>query len=72
MAIKIHLAKLLGERKMKVAHLARQTGISQYALHNIYHEKTSAISFEILDKLCAFLDVSVGELLEYIPKDPDR
>lgn len=50
---------------MKVAELARLTGVSQYALHNVYHEKTKAISFDLLEKLCQALNVSVGELIEY-------
>ncbi len=69
MIIKNHLAKLLGERKMKVAELARQTGISGYGLYNIYHERTKSIEFETLAKLCKALDCSVGDLLEYVPDD---
>ena len=72
MTIKIHLSKILGERKMKVAELARETGISQYALHNIYHEKTKAISFDILQKICQTLKIQVGDLLEYIPSDKSQ
>jgi putative transcriptional regulator len=68
MTIKIHLAKLLGERKMKVAELARITGISGYGLYNIYHERTKSIEFGTLAKLCKALDCSVGDLLEYVPE----
>jgi putative transcriptional regulator len=69
MAIKIHLAKILGERKMKVAELARQTGISGYALYNVYHERTKGVEFGTLEKLCQALDCSVGDLLEYVPEE---
>lgn len=52
---------------MKVAELARQAGVSQFALHNIYHEKTKAISFNLLEKICEALKIQPGDLLEYIP-----
>jgi len=52
---------------MKVAELSRATGISQFALHNLYHERTTAIDFATLARLCAALDVQAGDLLEYVP-----
>ena len=69
MAIKIHLSKILGQKRMKVAELARRTGISRRGLDKIYHEETGGIKFEVLEKLCEVLDVSVGDLLEYIPNE---
>ena len=69
MKIKNHLAKLLGERKMKRTELSRLTGISNYALYQMYHEKTKGVEFATLAKLCQALDCSVGELLEYVPDE---
>ena len=48
-----------------MADLSRQTGISKYALHKIYHEKNKGIQFATLDKLCRALECPVGELLAY-------
>ncbi len=67
MAIRIHLGRLLGERKMKMAELSRQTGISKNALSDLYYEKVAAIRFETLEKICEVLGCTVGELLEYQP-----
>jgi putative transcriptional regulator len=67
MAVRIHLGKLLGERKMKVAELSRATGISPHPLADIYHEKVTQIRLDTLEKLCAVLQCSIGELLEYVP-----
>jgi putative transcriptional regulator len=69
MSVKIHLSEILGKKKMRVSELAGQSGISRYALHFIYHEETRSISFEVLEKLCQTLGVSVGELLEYVPDE---
>ena len=72
MAIKIHLGRLLGERKMKMAELSRMTGISKNALSDVYYEKGKAIRFETLEKICEALGCTVGELIEYQPykKEP--
>jgi putative transcriptional regulator len=69
MTIKIHLSRILGEKRIKVADLARRTGISRRGLDKIYHEETGGIKFNVLAKLCEALEVSVGEILEYVPKD---
>ncbi len=67
MAIKIHLGRLLGERKMKMAELSRKTGISKNALSNLYYEEVKAIRFDTLEKICNALGCTVGELIEYQP-----
>jgi putative transcriptional regulator len=67
MAIRIHLSKLLGQRKMKMADLSRKTGISKNTLSTLYSEKVTMIKFETLEKICEALNCTVGELLEYQP-----
>jgi putative transcriptional regulator len=72
MAIKIHLGRLLGERKMKMAELSRQTGISKNALSELYYEKVKAVRLETLDKICKALGCSAGELIEYQPDKKEK
>jgi putative transcriptional regulator len=67
MAIRIHLGRLLGERKMKMAELSRMTGVSKNALSNLYYEKVTGIQFDTLEKICEALGCTVGELIEYVP-----
>jgi putative transcriptional regulator len=67
MAIKIHLGRLLGERKMKMSELSRKTGISKNALSDLYYEKVKAIRFDTIEKICKALECTVGELIEYQP-----
>ncbi len=64
--IRIHLGRLLGERKMKMSDLSKQTGISKNALSDLYHEKTDRIRFDTLDKICKALHCSVADLVEYV------
>ena len=69
--IRIHLSRLLGERKMKVADLSRQTNIDAHTLADLYHERAKAIYFDTLEKICEALNCTVGELIEYQP-DTDK
>lgn len=69
MAIKVKLKELLEERDMTVAQLSRKTGLTQHGLGAIYHEKRKGIEYETLDKICAALDISVGDILEYVPDE---
>lgn len=61
------LSRLLGERRMSVAELQRQTGLSYVTLHNLYADKSRRVDFHTLDSICCALDVQPGDLLEYAP-----
>ena len=65
--IQILLSRLLGERKMKMSELSRQTGIAKNSLSDLYHEKVKGVQFETLDKICHALNCSIADLLEYVP-----
>ena len=62
-----NLAVLLAKNKLKVSDAVRATGISQSTLLRLYHEQTTRIDFDTIEKLCEFLNVEVGALLEYVP-----
>ncbi len=70
--IRIHLGRLLGERKMKMAKLSRLTGISKNALSVLYYEKTKGIQFDTLSKICAALHCTPADLLEYVPDEAKK
>lgn len=65
--IKNRLSIILGEQRMRVSELSKLTGISQNALHKIYHNKTKGIDFDTLNRLCSALQRNSQELFEYIP-----
>jgi putative transcriptional regulator len=44
----------------------RDTEINRNTANRLYHESTSKIDFETLEKLCDYLECEVGELLETI------
>ena len=62
--IKIHLSRLLGEHKQKIADVQRDTGLARNTLSGLYQETTTRIDLATLDKLCKHYGCMVGDLLE--------
>lgn len=65
--IKIHISRILGEKKMKQIDLVRLTGIRNDTINAWYHEYVKYIKVEHINKLCEVLNCSVSDLIEYIP-----
>ena len=65
--IKIHLSKILGEKRMSQAELARQTGIRPSTISDIYNEMTERLNINHLDRICEYLNCDITDLIEYIP-----
>ena len=61
--IKCNLAKMMGERKLKLIDVVRDTGINRGTITRLYHETATRIDFDILEKLCRYFDCEVGEFL---------
>lgn len=56
---------LLGERLTKISKVAQETGISRTTLTNIYHRRSEGITFDVLDKLCKYLNCGITDIFEY-------
>ncbi|UUV25852.1 MULTISPECIES: helix-turn-helix transcriptional regulator [Lysinibacillus] len=64
--IKVHLSRLLGERKMKVSELAEKTGLHRNGLSRLYNEETDGIKFQTLELICKALDCQITDLIEIV------
>jgi len=62
--IKCHLSRLMGERKLKVIDVARDTGLHRNTVTLLYQESAVRIDLDTLETLCRYFHVSVGEFLE--------
>jgi putative transcriptional regulator len=62
--IRCHFARLLGERKLKISDVARDTGINRGTLTRLYYETTERIELEVIDQLCGYFGVTLTDLLE--------
>jgi putative transcriptional regulator len=67
--IKCHLSTLLGAKKLKIDDVVRDTGINRSTVNRLFHETNNRIDFDTLEKICVYLDCSVGELLEVQPDE---
>jgi putative transcriptional regulator len=67
--IKCHLSRLMGERKLKISDVARDTGLHRNTITLLYQETSARVDIEAMDKLCEYFGVGVGELFEFVPGD---
>lgn len=65
--IKIHLSRILGEKRWSQAKLSRLTGIRPSTISEIYNEFSERVNLEHLDKICEVLECDISDILEYIP-----
>lgn len=62
--VKIHLSRLMGERKLKISDVARDTGINRGTITRLYHETAERVELEAIEKLCVYLDCKIEDLME--------
>lgn len=60
-----NFSRLLGERLLKISKIAQDTGISRTTLTNLYYRRTKYVTFDVLDKLCTYLECRIEDILEY-------
>ena len=65
--IRIYLSRLLGERRMTQADLARKTGIRAATINEYYNELAVRVNLEHLDKICSILGCELEELIQRVP-----
>lgn len=56
---------ILGEKLLRISKVAQDTGISRTTLTNLYFRRAQGITFEVMDKLCKYLQCEVSDLFEY-------
>ena len=66
--IRCHLSRLMGERKLNIADVARETGLNRNTITLLYKETATRVDLDTVEKLCELFDCDVGELMEYVPQ----
>jgi putative transcriptional regulator len=54
----------MGERKMKIVDVARETGLNRNTVTLLYKETAQRIDLDAIEKLCRLFECEVGDLLE--------
>ena len=67
--IKCHLSRLMGERKLKISDVARDTGLHRNTITLLYQETATRIDLPALDALCKYFRVGISEILEHIEEN---
>ena len=65
--IRCHLARLMGEHKMRISDVIRETGLSRTTVTLLYKETAQKVDLNALDQLCVLFDCELHELLERVP-----
>jgi len=64
--IRCHLARVMGDKRLKIVDVARATGINRGTITRMYHDQAERVELEVLDLLCKYLEVNIGELYEFL------
>ena len=71
MTSRLRIKEILEERGKSNYWLSQQLGMCYRNYHNIVTNKTSAIRFDTMERLCEILEIPVAELFEEIDEPID-
>ncbi|QJT22176.1 helix-turn-helix transcriptional regulator [Aeromonas media] len=64
--IKCHLSKIMGEKRLKIADVARETGLNRGTITRMYNETATRIELDAIETLCRYLNVKIEDLYELV------
>lgn len=67
--IRCHLSRLMGEHKLKISDVARETGLHRNTITLLYDERATRVDLVTIDRLCRLFKCDVGSLFEYVESD---
>jgi len=67
--IRCNLSRIMGEKKLKIADIARDTRVHRNTLTSLYKETAQRVELDVIDALCEYLDCTVCELFERVERD---
>ena len=69
--IRCHLARLMGERKMRISDVMRETGLSRTTITLLYKETALKVDLDAIDKLCDLFNCEIQDLLQKSPTETE-
>lgn len=64
--IRSKLKMIADARDLSIRQIARETGSHYEIIRRMYNDTMERYPRDVLDKLCAYLGVGIGDLLEYV------
>lgn len=65
MGIHCKLSTILGERRLKMSDVIRGTGPARDTVRNLFYDKTRRVDYNVLEKICDYLECELVDLWEY-------
>lgn len=69
--IRCHLSTLMGRDKLRIADVARRTGLNRSTVTALYKESATRVDLPAVDQLCRLFDCQVGDLFEFVAEDAE-
>ncbi|KZQ35901.1 MULTISPECIES: helix-turn-helix domain-containing protein [Enterobacter] len=69
--IRCHLARLMGERKMRISDVIRETGLSRTTVTLLYKETALKVDLDAIDRLCDLFNCEIQDLLQKSPAETE-
>ena len=70
-SIYIHLEELIEKYGLSKNKVSQRAEMQRTQLNNYCKNQVARVDLAVLARLCRVLDVSIGDLLEYIPPQSD-
>lgn len=67
--IRCNLSRIMGDRKMKIADVARESRLNRSTITKLYYETAERVDLHAIDALCSVFHCQVGDLFEYVPDE---
>ncbi|MFK5914145.1 MAG: helix-turn-helix transcriptional regulator [Woeseiaceae bacterium] len=64
--IKCHLSRYMGENKMKIVDVVRETGLHRNTVTLLYKETANRLELDTIEKLCRLFECQIGDLFELV------
>ena len=62
---------LMAEKRMNIQDVSNATGLSRKSVSKLYHEISTQITFDTIEKICDLFDCEPGDLL-FIEKESHK
>ena len=64
--VRCHLSTLMGRDKLRIAEVARRTGLNRSTITALYNETATRVDLPAIEQLCRLFECQVGELFQYV------
>jgi putative transcriptional regulator len=65
--VRCRLSELMGREKLRVAEVARLTGLNRSTVTALYKETATRVDLSAIEALCKLFRCEVGELFSIVP-----